>query len=203
MALLSVAVILLLVMAGLASIAIVQWRKTRDALRRVSGLLDEVEQEARIGNWEIDLKTREIRWSREMFRLLDLDPETVKPSFEQWMVRFHPQDRDACLKGFRRVEQDREPFELDARMLNAAGYSVWTRIRARVKDDPERGASYLAGTIMDVSSRKAQEELIRDYSVVFEAKMLELAQLNEEFDAMLIGERVAQAQAAHSNGKSG
>lgn len=201
MTLLSLAVILLLVMAGLASIAIVQWRKTGESLRRTSALLEEVEQEARIGNWEIDLKTRSIRWSREMFRLLDLDPETVTPDFEHWMSHFHPQDRDACVKGFRHVEQERWPFEFDARMLNAQGYSVWTRVVARVKDDPESGASYLAGTMMDISSRKAQEEMIQDYSIVFEAKMLELAQLNLEFDSLAIGERVAEV--ATRNGKSG
>ena len=49
--------------------------------RPASTWLAEIEAIAGIGTWEVHLPSADVIWSRELFRLLDVEPDQV-PSFE-------------------------------------------------------------------------------------------------------------------------
>ena len=55
--------------------------------------LHEAQRIARIGGWDWSPETGESEWSVEMFHILGLDPDSSRPSYDQFLRAVHPQDR--------------------------------------------------------------------------------------------------------------
>ena len=163
-----------------------QRRRAEEALRQNDEVLGELQHAGRIGFWHIDVPTGRITWSDEMYHLLDMDPRQRKLTLAQWMSGYHPRDRSTFEGSIMLAQQEGQPFELDARILNENGFSVWTRIVAKVKLDPNGVTKTVYGTAMDISNRKSAEELAQDYTVVFEARLMELEQAAEDVAALSI-----------------
>ncbi len=163
-----------------------RYRRSRQALRDAQETLAEIQRAARVGYWRIDAPTGRITWSDQMFRLLNLDPGRESPTLERWISCFHPRDRSTCQESIVQAQTEGEPFEVDARVLNSDGFSIWTRITAHAAIDASGKVRTVSGTMMDISNRKAAEELIQDYTIAFEARLMELDQATEEIASLSI-----------------
>ncbi len=62
-------------------------------LERVSSLLDFVQERARVGTWERDVRTQVGRWDPHMFAFFGIDPSRGTPSLAQITQASVPQDR--------------------------------------------------------------------------------------------------------------
>lgn len=78
--------------------------------RRSERALNEAQRVLNIGSWEWDLKTGEMRWSRQLYVLYGLDPNEFTPTDRSFSAIIHPDDVE-------RVEQTiREPLGARARL---------------------------------------------------------------------------------------
>src|SRR5215831_12181701 len=55
--------------------------------------LAEVQRLTRTGHWVLTVSSQRSFWSPELFRILDFDPATQKPSLSTLLTRLHPDDR--------------------------------------------------------------------------------------------------------------
>ena len=51
-------------------------------LQRMSALLEHTGQLAKVGGWELDLRSRKLSWTRETFAIAEIDP-LVEPPLEE------------------------------------------------------------------------------------------------------------------------
>ncbi|MFO7807891.1 PAS domain-containing protein [Guyparkeria sp.] len=56
--------------------------------------LREAQSLARMGDWHADIRTDELQWSEEVFRIFGLDPDQVEPSRDLFYQAVHPDDRE-------------------------------------------------------------------------------------------------------------
>jgi PAS domain S-box-containing protein len=75
------------------------------ALRASEARLKEAQALAHTGHWEIDLATGSQLWSEEAYRVCGLDPERVLPSFETFLERVHPEDRNLLLTAMEHISK--------------------------------------------------------------------------------------------------
>lgn len=75
------------------STEITERKQAEAALRRSEGYLAEAQRLARSGSWAWDVRTREVFWSQGMFRILQYDPDKIKPTLLDFFARVHPEDR--------------------------------------------------------------------------------------------------------------
>ncbi|WP_434685230.1 PAS domain-containing protein [Pseudanabaena minima] len=54
------------------------------ALQRSEARLQEAQQIAHLGSWELDVITKKVTWSEEIFNILALDPHSPVPTFDQF-----------------------------------------------------------------------------------------------------------------------
>ena len=47
-----------------------------------------------VGSWEWDPESGALKWSRELFEIYGVDPETFVPTFESFLELVHPDERD-------------------------------------------------------------------------------------------------------------
>jgi len=100
--------------AGLEMALEVLKDRTED-LRRKEHYLAESQRMTRSGSWAWNLRTQELFWSQEMFRIFGYDPENVKPTVRHFFERVHPADRAA-------VERRAELESTQKDLLNSEGH---------------------------------------------------------------------------------
>ncbi len=82
-------------------------------------LLRKMGRIARIGYWEMDLNTREISWSGEVYRIFGLTPDAFLHTEDDFIKCVHPEDREMLHQAFNNaLTAGEETFEIDYRIVS-------------------------------------------------------------------------------------
>ncbi|MHB1988505.1 MAG: sensor domain-containing protein [Acidimicrobiales bacterium] len=134
--------------------------------------LEEAQQIAKIGSFEYDLVTGELRWSRELLRILGLAPGDT-PSVEYLMGAVHPADSELFADEFLgRISGGPTTLDLTYRVYRADGAVRWLHTLGRITHDEAGAAKRVFGSAQDITEAVAEEEARRlaeqRFSVAFE-----------------------------------
>ncbi|MEW5982301.1 MAG: ATP-binding protein [Acidobacteriota bacterium] len=132
------------------------WRR----LARSESLLREMGATARVGGWEVNPQTLEVRWTDEIYHIHEL-PLGHTPPLREAINYFHPDDRENLAGAIRRALEAGEPYDMEIRLITAKGRCLWTR--AICKPIVAGGKTVLLrGVFQDIDTRKLAElELAR------------------------------------------
>lgn len=124
---------------------------------RVLAKLDEAQQIARIGSWDLDIQTGFVWWSDETYRIFGVARETYTPSVENNAKFYHPDDLVRFGKLVEESLATGSPLESDLRLILATGETVYCYSKAMVICDENGKPFRLSGVIMDITERKLAE----------------------------------------------
>jgi len=102
-------------------------------LRESEARLQESQRIARIGSWELDLRTNRLHWSDEIFRMFEVDAARFGVSYEAFLAVVHPDDREAVDRSYTESVRTGAPYVITHRLLFPDG---------RVKYVQERGETF-------------------------------------------------------------
>ncbi len=68
--------------------------RTEKALRKSEQSLRIAQSVAHLGHWEMDIHTREVTWSDEIYRIFGYEPNGLAASYEAFLSVIHPEDRE-------------------------------------------------------------------------------------------------------------
>ena len=134
------------------------------ALRHSEARLREAQQVAHLGSWELDVTTRKITWSSEIFRIFGLAPQDPEPTYEQLLQYFPPDDRWRLSVLVDRAMHFGEPYEADLQIVRADGSSGHIFTKAELISNEANQITQLFGIAMDISDRKRAEQIIYQQS---------------------------------------
>jgi PAS domain S-box-containing protein len=120
------------------------------------------EQSAHIGTWEIDLDTRQISWSEEMYRLYGRDQKKPFPSEEEVFDHTIAEDREMVNNSIRAALRENKPIDHEFRIQKPDGSVVWLYSKGAVIHDINGKAVLVSGTMQDVTERKRFEEALQN-----------------------------------------
>jgi PAS domain S-box-containing protein len=141
---------------------ITERKKAEQELRRSEAYLAESERLSHTGSWGWNVKTGELFWSKEHFRILGLDPKTSKrPSVPEALETIHLDDRPYAQQALEKARQDRRDFELDCRIVRPDGTIRYIHSRATPVFDKSGEIIEYAGTIIDNTERKQAQEALQ------------------------------------------
>ncbi len=144
-------------------------------LERRETLLRQAEELAHLGSFDLDLKTKQLEWTEELYRLYGRDPQTFQPTYETFLDAVHPDDRDRLQAQLVGATLEHKPFDLEERIIRPDGSVRVLQTRGRVFNDEHKMPVRLAGCCQDITERK-QNEAVRS----------KLAQLVESSDDAMI-----------------
>lgn len=129
--------------------------------------LEEAQRLAGIGSWSWDLRTGDVTWSRETFRILDIDP-SIRPTFEAVLALSVDTARQeqfvemvhAALRGERAYD-----FEIPAKL--ADGRLITIHTRGMVERTADGTPIRMLGTMQDVTAMRAAEATLREREAQF------------------------------------
>jgi diguanylate cyclase (GGDEF)-like protein/PAS domain S-box-containing protein len=143
-------------------------RKNEEALRRSEAGLAEAQRMAHLGNWEWNIKTGEVWWSEEVFRIYGFEPREFTPSLERLMDVVHPDERELLRQKIEGALYAGEPYDFEHRVVRPDGEVRVVHRRAEVLRDEEGEPLRMIGTVHDVTERKALEEQL-EYQALHDA----------------------------------
>jgi two-component system, cell cycle sensor histidine kinase and response regulator CckA len=126
-------------------------------LRRSAQLLEQTQAAAHIGGWELDLRTDQMYWTRETYRIYETSPEEFKPSRSALLSFYLAESRNALAAAIDQVVQHGTPFALDLDLHSARGRAI--RVHAIGAADVQDGAVVkIYGSFRDITSEHAAEQ---------------------------------------------
>ena len=121
----------------------------RDAETRAT-FLRQIEGMASIGGWRVDLESRALEWSPQVFAIHDL-PQGKPPSLEEALGFYPEPGRTEILRRIERSSRTGAPFEFEQDFISAAGRLKRVRSVAEVERGPH-GPRALVGIFQDVTA---------------------------------------------------
>jgi diguanylate cyclase (GGDEF)-like protein len=130
-----------------------------DALLRSQQSLAEAQHIARLGSWELDLKTNTMVWSDELCRLYGY-PTAPAPGLDEFFARLHPEDVVSVEVMLRAALMARESFDLDHRVVVPDHGTRWVRSQGRVESLGSGAPVWMRGTAQDITEQKLAEDAL-------------------------------------------
>nr|WP_281376814.1 sigma 54-interacting transcriptional regulator [Edaphobacter lichenicola] len=146
-------------------------KRTEKALSRSETFLAEAQRLSRTGSFGWNIRTREVFWSAETYRVFECEPGTT-PSVELVVERTHPEDRERLQHVFEHASETGD-FDIEHRLISDDGSIKHVRVVARVIRGDEPEDLQIVGAVTDVTeAKRAQEALRRSEGYLADAQRL-------------------------------
>jgi PAS domain S-box-containing protein len=139
-------------------LALEQRNRAVEILRESENRLKEAQHIGQVGDWELDVKTQEITWSEEVYRLFDRDPAQGPPTIEENMAYYYPEDSKRLQEQVSKAIELGEEFDADYQVKLPGGKTVYQHGLIRTVKDENGKVIKLYGTVQDITERKKAEE---------------------------------------------
>ncbi|HEY4081037.1 MAG TPA: EAL domain-containing protein [Burkholderiaceae bacterium] len=140
--------------------------------RRIKAALDHSEQRfllaASTGDvWDWTIATGESYIPHQWKQRHGYEDVEIPNQWSSWLSFLHPEDRrvvQAALKAHLRASA---PFEVEFRTRERGGEYRWSQVKGKALRDSDGRASYMAGSIVDITERKHAEIKVRRLNRVY------------------------------------
>jgi PAS domain S-box-containing protein len=147
------------VIAGAATALDITGRKRmEEALREQEGQLRLALDAGRMGTWDWDVRTGELKWSAALESLHGLAPGAFPGTYGAFLELIHPEDRRAFEATVAEALGAEKPFQTEFRVVHPDGSIHWIAGRGQVFLDEFGAPARMIGIGLDVTERKQAEE---------------------------------------------
>jgi len=151
-----------------------------DELKLSERRLAEAQMVAHIGSWERDLRTNQVTWTDELYRLFGLQSHQGKISYQKFLDFVLPQDADRIRTLADETIRERRHFDCDYRIALPDGSVRVLNDRGSVVLDEEGEPIRLVGTAQDVTELRQVEQARKEYTDRLQALSRRLLEVQEE-----------------------
>jgi PAS domain S-box-containing protein len=149
------------VAVGVVANDITDRRLTEQALREQRTLLAEAQKVAGLGSWEWDPDTGRVSWSSELYRILGVQPQDLPPSFENYLERVHPEDRQQSGAMVARALMDSRSFSMLERIVRPGGEVRYLRSQGEVVRNERGKPIKILVACVDITEQRHSESALR------------------------------------------
>jgi PAS domain S-box-containing protein len=144
----------------------------QDKLVESEKVLNDVQQISKIGSWELDLLNKRMTWSKEMFRIYELEERSEQNLFDEFLKVFTLQDQIIFINKIEQSIADKTQFEVEQMATLYTGKNKCFYCNVVPLNIAQENSSILRGSIQDISAKKEFEGTVKEK---------EIAQLDYKF----------------------
>ncbi|HYI92475.1 MAG TPA: ATP-binding protein, partial [Bryobacteraceae bacterium] len=143
-------------------IDITERKEMESALRASEEQLALAQTAAGVGSWNFDTETGLPSFSGEYHALHGLPKNHPWVSYEEWLSRVHPDDRERVAEANRRAYRETRSLDIEFRVLHPDGTTRWLAGKGTVFSDEAGNPKRFIGINYDITERKlAEHELLK------------------------------------------
>jgi PAS domain S-box-containing protein len=135
------------------------------ALQEREAELARIQRIARVGGLEIDFRDGvRNRRSPEYLLVHGLSPEAANETYEDWVNRIHPEDRERTVKNlFDALKGGSEDYSDEYRIVRPNDREIrWIRVVAKIERDRDGRALRLVGADLDITDQMLAQATLRE-----------------------------------------
>ena len=141
---------------------ITDYQIIEEKLRKSEANLLAAQRIAHFGIWEFDVRSQQLTWSEEKFRIFGLDPTQYEPTYPQLIEMIHPDDRASFEQAVGRALTEGTSYEIVFRIQRPNRQVRYIETRGEAIFNGTGQVIQLFGTVVDITERKlAEEETLR------------------------------------------
>jgi PAS domain S-box-containing protein len=129
-----------------------------EALTKTMKSLSMAQEMAHLGSWEWDLKTDEILWSDETYRLFGWKPQEIDLTLPTYIERVHPDDLPSVKRDIQAALEGTKTYESEHRIIRTDGEIRIHHTQGEVISDIHGNPLKMAGIVQDITAKKRAEE---------------------------------------------
>lgn len=130
---------------------ITQEKKLKETLHLSEKNLKKAQEIAKIGSWELDLKTSKLNWSDQIYKIFEIDSKQFSPTYESFIEKIHPADRALVNDSYLKSLESREFYNVEHRLLMSDGSIKWVRGSGESEYNDDGIATISRGTVQDIT----------------------------------------------------
>lgn len=146
--------------------------------------LEKARRLANLGVWEFDLVNDSLSWSDEIYKIFELDKDTVTPSYDALLKLVHLDDREEVSTTYENSLLTREKYQMTHRIVTGRGQIKWVEEHGRAEFDDTGKLLLLMGTVYDITVQKKAEEKLKEAMIAIKkanlAKSIFLSNMSHE-----------------------
>lgn len=142
--------------------------KREAELVNISMSLNKAQELSHLGNWVWDMRANTLWWSDEIYRIFGLLPQEFKPTYEAFLERVHPDDREAVQTAVSHAITSHSEYSIIHRLIKMDGTIRQVHEEGSVDYEDEKPVK-MYGTVQDITDAYEKEEIMREQAVIFDS----------------------------------
>lgn len=135
--------------------------KTTD-LEDANAALTNAQHIAHLGSWTLDLRTKALTWSDEIYLIFGLRPQEFEATYEAFVDAVHPDDRETVKEAVANSLEHLTPYSIDHRVVTPDGEVRNVHEEGEVFVDDTGVPLRMIGTVQDITELKKIEGELRE-----------------------------------------
>jgi PAS domain S-box-containing protein len=125
-------------------------------ITEVNRLMTIAEEMVKVGYWQQDLQTLDVRWSDEVYRIYGL-PTSLRPTIDIMLAGYDERDRAMIVARMRRASEQGIPYRFESRITRPDGTTRSIIASGQADRDDNGEIVALSGAIQDITERRETE----------------------------------------------
>ena len=135
---------------------IAERKKVEEELAKSRERLAEAQRIARIGNWDWNIRTNELHWSDESYRIFGLTSSEFGTTYDAFLQLVHPDDRNSLKKAVSEALYGK-PYSIEHRVVLPDGSIRCVHEEGEVTFGENGEPIRMVGTVQDITEKKENE----------------------------------------------
>ncbi|MDD5211123.1 MAG: diguanylate cyclase [Sulfuricurvum sp.] len=128
--------------------------------------LNKAQELSHLGNWVWDIKANTLWWSNEVYRIFGLIPQEFKATYEAFLERVHPDDREEVQAAINYAMTNHTEYSIVHRLIKMDGTIRYVHEEGSVDyEEPVK----MNGTVQDITETFEKEEALLLQAQIFDA----------------------------------
>jgi PAS domain S-box-containing protein len=137
-------------------------KSAEEALHQREKDLKRSQRISRLGSWRLDLKTNQVEWTEELYRMYGFDPALPPPPYTEHVKLFTPESWKRLSTALDETSKRGMPYELELETTRGNGNNGWMWVYGEAEKDADDNIIRLWGAAQDITDRKQIELALRE-----------------------------------------
>ena len=134
-----------------------QIKKKEEELKKSETHLKMAQEIAKVGSWYLDVKTNEVSWTNELYKMYDFDPALPVPPYTEHQKLFTEESWELLSTALNKTIHEGIPYELELVTVKKNKSNGWMWVHGEPLKDNNGDIYAIWGAAQDITKRKEIE----------------------------------------------
>ena len=139
-------------------------KNTQLALLEHESKLKEAQQIAQLGNWELNILTKKLFWSDEIFRIFECEINEFEPNYEIFLSFVHPDDRQKVNDAYTESLITKLPYKIEHKIVTKHNNLKYVVEKCKTEYNSQGIATKSFGIVMDITEQNKNKNKLQSNS---------------------------------------